>query len=272
ALAMQSAIKAYGEELRRSQGLTVRIRVGLNSGEVVVRAIGGDLHMDYTAVSQTTHLAARMEQLANPDTTLLNAATLQLVEGLVSIKPQGPVPVKGLSTPVEVYELTGVGAARSRLQAAAIRGLTKFVGRSAELTQMHQALEQAHAGHGQLVALVGEPGVGKSRLVWEFVHSHRLQGWLVLESASVSYGKASAYPPVIDLLKNYFQIEERDDPRRVREKVAGKLLMLDRQLEPLLSALLFLLDTPLEAAQWDQLDPAQKRVRILDSCKRLLLK
>ena len=272
ALAMQSAIKAYGEELRRSQGVTVRIRVGLNSGEVVVRAIGNDLHMDYTAVGQTTHLAARMEQLANPDATLLTAATLQLVEGFVSVKPQGPVPVKGLTDPVEVYELIGAGSARSRLQAAALRGLTKFVGRSDELMQMHHALEQAHAGHGQLIALVGEPGVGKSRLVWEFVHSHRIQGWLVLESSSVSYGKANPYRPVIDLLKNYFQIEERDDARRIREKVAGKLLMLDRRLEALLPPLLFLLDTPLEDPQWDGLDPSRKRARILDACKRLLLR
>src|SRR5690349_12803263 len=126
ALAMQAAIGAYGEALRRSQGETVRIRVGLNSGEVVVRAIESNLHMDYTAMGETTHLAARMEQLANPGTTLLTAGTLQLVEGLVSVKSQGLIPIRGLSEPVEFYELTGAGAARSRLQAAAMRGLTRF--------------------------------------------------------------------------------------------------------------------------------------------------
>ena len=272
ALAMQSSIKAYAEELRRLQGVTVRIRVGLNSGEVVVRAIGSDLHMDYTAVGQTTHLAARMEQLANPDTTLLTSVTLQLVEGYVAVKSQGPVPVKGLTEPVEVYELTGAGAARSRLQAAAIRGLTTFVGRSAELTQIHHALEQAQAGHGQLVALVGEPGVGKSRLFRELTHSHRMAGLLVLEAGSVSYGKATAYRPVIDLLQVYFGIEERDDSRRIREKVTGKLLTLDRQLEALLAPLLSLLDVPVEDKQWQRHDPAQKRLRILDACKRLLIR
>ena len=272
ALAMQSSLRVYGDELLRSHGLAVRIRVGLNSGEVVVRAIGSDLRMDYTAVGQTTHLAARMEQLADPGASLLTAATLQLVEGYVSVRPRGPVPVKGLIEAVEVYELTGVGAARSRLQAAALRGLSKFVGRTAEIAQLNQALERAQAGHGELVALVGEPGVGKSRVVWEFKHSHRTQGWLVLESISVSYGKASAYRPLIDLLKGYFEIEERDDARRIREKVAGKLLMLDRQLEALLSALLFLLGTPLENDTWDGLDPAQKRLSILQACKRLLLR
>jgi class 3 adenylate cyclase/tetratricopeptide (TPR) repeat protein len=271
ALAMQSAIHAYSEQAQRTHGLAIWIRIGLNSGEVVVRAIGGDLHMDYTAVGQTTHLAARMEQLAAPGSTLLTAATLELVEGFVSVKTRGPVPVKGMAEPVEVYELTGAGEARSRLQAAAARGLTKFVGRSAELSQLSQALEGAQAGHGEIVAVVGEPGVGKSRLFYEFTHSHRMDHALVLEAGSVSYGKATAYRPVIDLFKIYFQIEERDDTRKMRERVTGKLLTLDRQLEPLLPPLLALLDVPVEDT-WQRLDPAQKRLRILDACKRLLIR
>ena len=145
ALGMQSSIRGYSEELLRSHGLAVRIRVGLNSGEVVVRAIGNDLHMDYTAVGQTTHLAARMEQLADPGATLLTETTLNLVEGFLAVKSRGPVPVKGLAEPVEVFELTGAGSARTRLQAAATRGLTRFVGRSAELAQMFSALERSHA-------------------------------------------------------------------------------------------------------------------------------
>jgi class 3 adenylate cyclase/ribosomal protein L40E len=272
ALRMQEAVRNLSEQLRRSQGVEVQIRAGLNSGEVVVRSIGSDLHMDYTAVGQTTHLAARMEQLATPGTTRLTANTLRLAEGLIRVSALGPVPLKGLTEPVEIYELTSAGSARSRLQAAATRGLTKFIGRTGELAQLNRALERARAGHGEVVALVGEPGVGKSRLVWEVVHSHRVQGWLVLEAGSVSYGKATAYRPVIDLLKAYFQIEDRDDARRIREKAMGKVLALDRQLEPLLSPLLFLLDVSVEDATWERLDVPQRRQRILDACKRLLLR
>jgi class 3 adenylate cyclase len=272
ALHMQAAIGRYAEELRRCQGVDVQIRAGLNSGEVVVRSIGSDLHMDYTAVGQTTHLAARMEQLARPGTTLLTSATLRLVEGYVEVKALGPVPVKGLQEPIEVYELLRAGAARSRLQASIIRGLTRFVGRDTELGQLHQALTRAAAGHGQIVAGVGEPGVGKSRLFFEFTHSHRTHGWLLLESHSVSYGKATPYLPLIDLLKTYFGVEGRDDARKVREKVTGKLLTLDRALEPTLPAFLTLLEVPIEELPWQALDPQQRRQRLLEAIKRLLLR
>jgi hypothetical protein len=207
--------------------VTVRIRVGLNSGEVVVRDIGSDLRMDYTAVGQTTHLAARMEQLAEPGSTVLSPATLELAEGYVEVKPLGALPVKGLPAPMEVYEPVGAGAVRSRLHVAA-RGISGFVGRDGELDQLRQTLERTQAGHGPVVAVVGEPGVGKSRLFWEFTHSHRAHGWLILESGSVSYGKATAYLPVVDLLKAYFHIEGRDETRTIREKVTGKVLSLDR--------------------------------------------
>ena len=228
ALRMQGAVKRYAEGVLRSHGVTVRIRVGLNSGEVVVRAIESDLHMDYTAVGPTTHLTARMEQLADPGGILLGPATLELAEGYVEVKPLGPLPVKGLPEPVEVHELIGASSVRSRLHASAARGVTRFVGRDTELDQLRAALERAGAAHGQVVAVVGEPGVGKSRLYWEFTHSHRTQGWLMLEAGSVSYGKATAYVPVVDLLKVYFQIEGREDTRKIREKVMGKLLSLDR--------------------------------------------
>jgi class 3 adenylate cyclase/tetratricopeptide (TPR) repeat protein len=272
ALRMQRRVNLYADEIQRRGGTPVQIRVGANSGEVVVRAIGNDLHMDYTAVGQTTHLAARMEQMAKPGSALITGATLNLAEGYVQVRPLGAVPVKGLEMPTSVYELTGVVAAQSRFHASAARGLTRFVGRDTELQQLGHALDRAAAGHGQAVAVVGEAGVGKSRLAWEFARSHRTQGWLVLESASVSYGKATPYLPLVELLKAYCRIQERDEPREIRERVAGKLLMLDRALEPLLTPLLALLDVPVEDAAWAALDPPQRRQRTLDAIKRLLLR
>ena len=249
----------YADGVRRSEGIPVQIRVGLNSGEVVVGAIGNDLKMDYTAIGQTVHLASRMEQMAMPGSILMAPDTLRLAEGYVQVKEIGPVTVKGISDPIAVYEITGAGPVRSRLQAAAARGLTRFVGRTAEFETLCQALERAGAGRGQVVALVGEPGVGKSRLFWEFTHSRRTVNWLILESGSVSYGKATAFLPVIDLLKAYFAIENRDDVRKIRERVTGKLLTLDKSLEPMLPAFLALLDVTVEDEPWQSLDPPQRR-------------
>jgi class 3 adenylate cyclase/tetratricopeptide (TPR) repeat protein len=271
AFAIQQAAERYAEQARRIEGFRIRVRIGLNSGEVVVRAIRNDLHMDYTAVGQTTHLAARMEQIADPGTVLITGSTLALAEGFVDVIPLGPTPVKGLEAPVDVFELKAASAMRSRLHAAATRGLTRFVGRDVEIDLLHRSLERAGAGHGQVVAVVGEPGVGKSRLFYELTHSHRTRGWLIVEGGSVSYGKATPYLPVVDLLRKYFGVENRDDPRRVRERIVGKILTLDRTLEPDLSALLALLDVPVDDTAWQGADAVQRRQRTLDTVKRVLL-
>jgi predicted ATPase len=177
--------------------------------------------------------------------------------------------VKGLSDPIEIIELTGAGQARTRLHAAALRGLTRFVGRDAEIEHLRRVLGQAGAGHGQVAAIIGEAGVGKSRLTYEFTHSHRVQDWLIVEASSVSYGKATSYLPVIDLLKGYFKIGDRDNHREMRDKVMGRVLGLDRALEPLLPPLLALLDVPVADAAWQTLDAPQRRQRTLDAVKRL---
>jgi tetratricopeptide (TPR) repeat protein len=259
-------------EVRRAHGLEMRMRVGLNSGEVVVRAIGNDLHMDYSAVGETTHLAARMEQLAAPGSIRLTATTLRLVEGLVQVNALGPVPVKGLADPVEIFELLGASGTQRRVQAAAPRGLTRFVGRQTEMATLTDAMARAGAGHGQVVALVGEAGVGKSRLVYELTHSHHIHDWLVLESASVSYGKAAPYFPVIDLLKRYAHVEEHDDPRTLRAKVTGQVLTLDEALQDTVPAFLSLLDALPDDSPFLQLDPSQRRQRTLTALKRVLLR
>jgi class 3 adenylate cyclase/tetratricopeptide (TPR) repeat protein len=272
ALRMQDMARRYADATRRTQGINVQMRLGLNSGEVVVRAIGNDRHMDYTAVGQTTHLAARMEQLAIPGTILLTAATVKLAEGHVDVKPLGPVPVRGLATPVEVYELTGAGPVRRRFEAATARGLTRFVGRDAELHQLRAALDVAATGHGQVVAVAGEPGIGKSRLFHEFTHSRHTRGWLTLESGSASYGKATAYLPVMDLLRAYFAVDDQDDHRKIREKVTGKLVILDERLVPSMPVFLALLNVPADDSRWRDLDPPQRRQRTLEAIKQLLLR
>jgi class 3 adenylate cyclase/tetratricopeptide (TPR) repeat protein len=272
ALRMQETVTRYGDEMQRSHGVPVQIRVGLNAGAVVVRAIDSSLHMDYTAVGQTTHLAARLEQMAKSGSVLTTGETLRLAEGFVQVKALGPVSVKGLADLVEVFELVGAGSTRTRMQTFAARGLTRFVGRQTELDALRQALERAGTSHGQIVAVIGEPGVGKTRLVYEFTRSHHTHGWLQLESSSVSYGKATAYLPVRDLLKAYFQIDDRDDGRKIREKLTGKLLTLDATLGPTLPAFLTLLDVPVEDQHWQALDPTHRRQRTIEAIKGLLLR
>ena len=227
--------------------------------------------MDYTAVGQTTHLAARMEQLADPGTTLLTPATLGLAEGFVNATALGPMTVKGLAAPVEVHQLVGVSAVPSRLQAAVARGLSPFVGRDAEIEHLGRALDRAGQGHGQVVAMVGEPGVGKSRLALELKRSGRLDGWLVLEARAVSHGTSSSYLPIVGLLKDYLRLGDHVSPQEVRETTTRTVLALDRTLEAAIPALHALLDVS-DDREWQALDPRERRQRTNDAIKRLVLR
>ena len=271
ALRMHDSIATWAAELRASRGIDIHIRVGINSGEVVVDSIGSDLSMEYIAVGQTTHLAARMEQLARPDSTLISAETFRLAEGYIEVVRVGPTAVKGLPGTIDVYELTGVTPTRSRLQAAVARGLTPFVGRKDQLEQISESIELARAGHGQIVALVGGAGIGKSRLVRELLLSPHLEGWSVLEARSVSYGGTTAYLPMVELLQEYFEIDPRDDARQIGDKVTKKARAFGNDVEPSLPALLALLDSSMEDQEWKALDPRQRRARTLDALKRLLI-
>jgi predicted ATPase/class 3 adenylate cyclase len=271
ALKMQESIKKYAEELRRTEGFPLQIRVGLNSGEVLVRSLGSELHMNYSAHGETIHLAARMEQMAIPGTILISSRTFQLAEGYVVSQSLGPMFVKGLAVPVVAYELLGAVAV-SRLQALAGRGLTRFVGRENEMEQLRQALERARAGHGQILALVGEPGVGKSRLIQEFIQSEPTKDWRTLEARAQSYGAAAGYVPVTEFLKGYFQLATSDEPLAIREKVTSKLMSLDQALLSTLPALLTLLGLPPDDPQSSTSDPPQRRQRTLEAVKRLLFR
>jgi class 3 adenylate cyclase/tetratricopeptide (TPR) repeat protein len=272
ALAMQNSVREISEAIRREFGVEVQVRTGVHSGEVVVRTISNDLTMDYDAIGMTTHLASRMEQLALPGTVRITADTLRLAEGLVQVRPLGPIPVKGMPKPIEIFELLGAVQGRTRLHTSAAAGFTRFVGREHEMDALDKVLQCSRQGAGQVVGVVGEPGVGKSRLYYEFLHSHRTKDWLILESGSVSHGKASAYLPLIDLLKRYFQVENGDDTRRIREKVTGKVLALDDKLRPTLSPLLAMLDVPFDDAAWNETDPTRKRKQTFDACRALLLR
>ncbi|WP_157646767.1 adenylate/guanylate cyclase domain-containing protein, partial [Burkholderia ubonensis] len=206
ALRMQQAMRRHSDRIRLEKGIPLQIRVGVHTGEVVVRSIRtDDLHTDYDPVGHTIHIASRMEGIATPSSILVSESTHKLAEGYFEFKALGATQVKGVPEPLPVYEVLGLGALRTRLQLAAHRGLARFVGRDAELDHLHGALQQAGAGCGQVVAVVGEAGVGKSRLFHEFKERSR-RGCLVLETFSVSHGKAFAYLPLIELLKNYFQI------------------------------------------------------------------
>ncbi len=271
ALRMQETVARYADEVQRSYGVPVTIRVGLNSGEIVISAIGDDLHMEYTVVGETVHLAARMEQMAMPGSVLVTAHTLKLAEGYVATKSLGPVPVKGLADPVQIYEVTGAGTARTRLHAAAGRGLTRFVGRGVEQEQLRLALQLAGRSRGQVVAIVGQAGVGKSRLVHEFAHSPHTANWLVLECSATSYGHATPYQPITELLRNYFKINANDSAQSIRELVSSKIMTLDPSLQDAILPVLDLLNALDDEHAFRSLDPSQHRQRTYQAVTRLLL-
>ena len=272
ALRMQEEMRRYAERLRAERGLSLQVRVGINTGEVVVRSLQTDsAHAEYTPIGHSTGLAARLQTLANPGAVVISAQVAKLVEGYFQLKSLGLARIKGVNDPVGVFEVAGIGPLRTRLQAAARRGLTRFVGREAELAQIRRALELARGGHGQVVAAIGEPGVGKSRLFFEF-KAIAEGGCLVLEAYSISHGKASAYLPVIELLRGYFQITAEDDERRRREKVAGKVLMLDRSLEDTLPYLFSLMGIQEGGDPLAQMDSQVRRKRMQEAIKRILLR
>jgi class 3 adenylate cyclase/tetratricopeptide (TPR) repeat protein len=272
ALRMQDELKRYSDRIRAEGRLPIQARVGVNTGEVVVRSIStGEGRAEYAPVGHSTGIAARMQALAPVGSIAGTEQVRKLCEGYFAFKSLGPTKVKGVSEPVNVYEVTGLGPLRTRLQRAAARGYTRFVGREREMETLRYAAKQAKAGSGQIVAAMAEAGVGKSRLFHEFKATSQF-GWMLLEGVSFSHDKGVAYTPVVDLLSRYLAIEAEDDGRRRREKVAGKIAILDRALEntlPYLYGLLGLIegDDPLAS-----MDAPIRRQRTLDALKRILLR
>lgn len=272
ALRMQHEMKQYSDKLRLEKGVPLQMRVGINTGEVVVRSIRtDDLHTDYVPVGHSTNIAARMENLATPGSIVISEHTHKLVDGYFDCQSLGAATVKGVSEPLPIYEVRGVGPLQTRLQISAKRGFSQFVGRHDELGQLQRAFATAKERHGQIVGVIGEPGVGKSRLCHEFKLLVQ-KSCLVLETFSVAHGKAYPYLPLIDLLKGYFQISPQDDERRRKEKVTGRVLTLDRSLEETLPYILALLSPGETSAALREMDPQSLGRRTRDAVKRLLLR
>jgi len=272
ALRMHEEIRHYGDCMRAQGQMPLQVRVGVNTGEVVVRSLQtGPGQAEYTPIGHSTSLAARLQALATPSSTVISGSTRRMIEGYFQIKELGKTSIKGASEPVELFEVIGLGPLRTRLQAAARRGLTKFIGRDAEMVQMRHALELTRDGHGQVVAAMGEAGVGKSRLFFEF-KAVAEGGCLVLEAYSVSHGKASAYLPVTELLREYFEITGDDDDRKRRERTLGKVLGLDRRLEDTLPYLYSLFGILEAGDSLAQMDPQIRGRRTQEAIKRILLR
>jgi len=227
ALHLRDEIARYATELKRERGLGFSTRMGLNSGDVVVGRIGDDLRMDYTAQGHTVGLAQRMESLAEPNTCFVSAPTAALVRGYFALDDLGEFRVKGASNPVHVHRLTGVGNARSRFDISLARGLSRFVGRATDIRTLEDAIAQTGAGNGQVVGVVAEAGTGKSRLCFEFLETCRARGMRVFEGRAVAHGRNVPYLPILEVFRSWFGITPQDDDLSTREKIAGRMVLLD---------------------------------------------
>jgi adenylate cyclase len=244
ALRMLDDIAEYAAELRRRHGLNFSARIGINSGEVIAGAIASGGDGEYTAIGHTVGLAQRMEALAEPGKAYLTEATAELARGFLILEDLGEFEIKGASRPVRVFELAGVGAARSRLDLSRERGFSRFVGRDEEMAVLAGALERAKAGEGAAVGIVAEPGIGKSRLCHEFAERARAEGIEVFECQAQSHGREIPFMPVLQMLRSYFGIADGDPERIVREKIAGRALLLDPALADDLPLLFDFLGVP----------------------------
>ncbi|HEX6665319.1 MAG TPA: adenylate/guanylate cyclase domain-containing protein [Solirubrobacterales bacterium] len=227
ALQMLDDVSEYAAELRRAQGLNFSTRIGINSGEVVAGAIGEGGDGAYTAIGHTVGLAQRMEALAEPGKAYLTEHTAELAKGYLDLDDLGEFEIKGSSEPVRVFELAGVGQARSRLDLSREQGFSRFVGRTEEMAALTEALRRAQAGGGGALGIVAEPGIGKSRLCHEFVGHCHAEGVEVFEAQAQAHGKAIPFMPVLQMLRSFFGIGDRDPEQQAREKIAGRTLLLD---------------------------------------------
>ena len=272
ALSIQRVMEKYSEKLKQDYDVEFRIRIGLNSGPVVVGAIGDDLRMDYTAVGDTTNLASRIESRAEPRSILISSATHNLTKDFFEFHPSGKISVKGKEQLQEVYKLIRTAEIDTRIRASIVRGLTKFVGRKNSMTALKKTYERVLAGSGQMLGIVGEAGVGKSRLLLEFINQLPLGEYTYLEGSCLHYGSGMAYLPILDILRLYFDIKEGDQEYLVKEKLTKKIQLLDQRLTSALPSVEELLSIKVDDEEYLKLDPEQKKMRIFEAIRDLLLR
>jgi class 3 adenylate cyclase/tetratricopeptide (TPR) repeat protein len=272
ALSIQSAVRAYGEKIEKKHGSGFKLRIGLNSGPVIVGSIGDDLRMDYTAVGDTTNLAARMESLAKPGSIAGTAHTYKLARDFFRFDSLGKVEVKGKEEPVEAYVLLEPTTVETRIEASAAKGLTKLVGRGREMETLKQAYEKARSGSGQVLGIVGEAGVGKSRLLVELRNMLYKKACTYLEGQCLHYGGSMTYLPLIDILKSYFAIKEGDREFIIKKKIAEKIFNLDERLKGTLPPFQEMLSLKVEDAAYLQLEPSAKKLRAFEAIRDLLVR
>jgi class 3 adenylate cyclase/tetratricopeptide (TPR) repeat protein len=272
ALAIQKAMGDYQERLEKDYGVQFKIRIGLNSGPVIVGSIGDDLRMDYTAVGDTTNLASRMEGIASPGTTIVSENTHKLVKDFFEFESLGKVPVKGKEKEQQVYELTKQSKVETRIDAAVAKGLTEFVGRTNSMAALKGSLEKAESGEGQVVGLVGEAGVGKSRLLFELKKELPKDRYTYLEGRCLHFGGSMAYLPILDILRLYFEIREGDREFIIKKKMTEKIVDLDEKLHGYLPCFQELLSLKVDEEEYLKLEPMQKRERIFEAIRDLLIR
>jgi class 3 adenylate cyclase/tetratricopeptide (TPR) repeat protein len=272
ALAIQSDLKDYGAKLKKSYNLDFLMRIGINSGPVVVGSIGDDLRMDYTAIGNTTNLASRMETMAKPGTILVSASTHRLATDFFRFESIGPVKIKGLAAPQEAYQLIKTGDVGTRIAASVAKGLRPFVGRKNSMNALMSVYENLKAGFGQVVGIVGEAGVGKSRLLLEFIKLLAGEEFTYLEGRCLHYGGSMSYLPVLDILKSYFSIKDDDKESEIKKKLTATIDALDENLRAGLAPIEELLGIESDDEDFAGLDPQSKRERTFEVIRDLFVR
>jgi class 3 adenylate cyclase len=272
ALAIQKGLDEYGEELKDEFGIDFKMRIGLNSGNVVVGSIGDNLRMDYTAVGDTTNLASRMQSNAKPGTVLISENTYRLARDFFKFRSLGKVEVKGKTELQEIYELIRTSDVETRLDAAVTKGLTKFVGRKNSMASLMDAFDRAKSGLGQVVGLVGEAGVGKSRLLLELRKMLPRGEYIYLEGRCIHYGSSMTYLPILDILRTYFEINEEDRKIVIKKKMEKKILDIDEKLKGIIPPFQELFSLKVDDENFINLDPKQKRERTFEAIRDLLIR